>query len=292
MGLFYRREEECFRIRVSFENQNVMMKHIDASLSPLFTLKRDQYYTLKLAKKSFTCTCSKTKQQFDYKDIQKVKTIAEGVVIYLTDDRYIAIAAEHTERHNTELYDIVTVLKSRCRFRFHGKTKISYPENETDERYSSKKPPLMHLSFSLTDGELKWLVWYEFLFGQKVIIILLVFAVPLLVEVITGGDWIWIPIAVLAALFLFFGWILYKMNKGFIENHQGLLQMLLYDSLMVVRLHSADLELKYRSMKDAQTFWGLWHLNCCPFFTLVLPARLVKENPEFFSELYAKMTKS
>lgn len=291
MGLFYRREE-CFRIRVSFENQNIMMRHIDVSYSPLFTLKRDQFYLLKFENKVFTCTCLKTKQRFVYKDIQKIETKEEGVVIYLNDNHYIAIAAEHTERHNTELYDIVIFLKHRCRFRFHGKTKISYPEDENEERYSSKKAPSMQMSYSLTDRELKWLVWYEFLFSDHNIIFIIGAVISILIAFLFRGAWLLVPIVAIVAFFVIFGKSLLEEIEGYTQNHQGLLQMLLYDSLLIVRLRSADLELKYCSMKEVQTFLGLWHLNCGPFFTLVLPARLVKENPEFFAALYAKMKKS
>ena len=49
---------------------------------------------------------------------------------------------------------------------------------------------------------------------------------------------------------------------GYIKNHQGILQMLIFDELLVVRLRHTDLELEYDSMRLKKSASGLWRLKC------------------------------
>ena len=44
---------------------------------------------------------------------------------------------------------------------------------------------------------------------------------------------------------------------GYIKNHQGILQMLIFEDLLVVRLRHTDLELEYDSMRRKKTVFGL-----------------------------------
>ena len=69
MGLFYNDKNACFRIRVSFGNQNSMIRHVNGTFSPLFQLKQNEYYTLKFTYENFVCSHLKTRRGFLYKDI-------------------------------------------------------------------------------------------------------------------------------------------------------------------------------------------------------------------------------
>ena len=167
MGVYYNDKNVCFRIRVSFENQNIMKRHTKDAFSPLFQLKQNEYYSLKFKYKNFVCSYLKTKREFLYKDIQSVEMFEDGIILYLKEGLYISISVENSEKHNTELYDIATFLKRRCRRRFSVNTPIFYPEEDIDARYKSDKQPLLQISFSLTDRELKQLLWYHCLQFQS-----------------------------------------------------------------------------------------------------------------------------
>lgn len=289
MGFYYSDKKVCFRIRVSFENQNLMTKYIENTFSPVFLLKRDEYYSLKFEHEKFFCSYLKTKQEFLYKDIQKVETSCKGVVIYLKNNRYICISVGHSEKHNTELYDIITFLKRRCRRRFLVKEPISYPEVESDGRYKTEKEPLSQISFSLTDTELKRLLWYDYLFSERMIVFFIAVTVFLLMSA-----WRWnIGLLIISFAIAVFCLVLSKSFlqtlDGYIENHQGRLQILMFDELLVVRLRYTDLELEYASMRRKISVFGLWRLQCSDFFTFVLPNRVVKENLSFFDMLCAKI---
>ena len=170
MGIYYNDKKVCFRIRVSFENQNIMKRHTKDAFPPLFPLKQNEYYSLKFTYKNFVCSHLKTRREFLYKEIQHVEMFEDGIILYLKEGLYISISVENSEKHNTELYDIVTLLKRRCRWRFSVHAPISYPEEDLDGRYQSNKQPLWQISFSLTDRELHQLLWYDYLFHKRMIV--------------------------------------------------------------------------------------------------------------------------
>lgn len=290
MGLYYNDKNVCFRIRVFFENQNLMTQYIENTFSPVFQLKNDEYYSLKFEYEKFFCSHLKAKREFLYKDIQKVETYADGVIIYLKSNLYISISVGHSEKHNTELYDIVTFLKRRCRWRFSVNAPVSYPEEETGERYKSGKQPLWQISFSLTDRELNQLLWYDYLFSERMIVFIIAAIVFSLMAVVFWNVWL----LIVAAAIIVFCLVLSKFSffdtlDGYIKNHQGILQMLIFDELLVVRLRHTDLELEYDSMRLKKPVFGLWRLKCSEFFTFILPNRIVNENSAFFDMLYAKI---
>ena len=78
-------------------------------------------------------------------------------------------------------------------------------------------------------------------------------------------------------------------KDSYIRNHQGLLYALLYDDLLVIRLHNTDLELEYITMKRLKNSMGLWRMKSGNFFVLTLPKRIEEENALFFNELYNKI---
>jgi len=289
--LYYNNKNVCFRIRVTFENQNLMTQYIENTFSPVFQLKNHEHYALKFEYKKFFCSHLKTKREFLYKDIQRIEIIASGVIIYLKSKLYISISVGHSENHNTELYDIITLLKRRCPWRFKVKEPISYPEIESDYRYKTDKEPLLQTSFSLTDTEIKRLIWYNYLFGEKRI----VFLVFVLTFALWAAVWQSLPLALIAVFGAVSGLVPSKFvlenRAGFIQNHQGQLHLALYDDLLVVRLRSTDLDLEYDSMKCKKSVFGLWRLKCSEFFVFILPNRVVKENPVFFDRLCAKIKK-
>lgn len=290
MGVYYNDKNVCFRIRVSFENQNIMKRHTKDTFSPLFQLKQKEYYSLKFTYKNFVCSHLKTKREFLYKDIQRVEMFEDGIILHLKEGLYISISVENSEKHNSELYDIVTFLKRRCRWRFFGKAPISYPEEDIDEGYKSDKQPLWQISFSLTDRELNQLLWYDYLFSERMIVFIIAAIAFLLMAVVFWNVWL----LIVAAAIIVFCLVLSKFSffdtlDGYIKNHQGILQMLIFDELLVVRLRHTDLELEYDSMRLKKSAFGLWRLKCNDFFTLILPNRIVNENSAFFDMLYAKI---
>lgn len=214
----------------------------------------------------------------------------DGIILYLKEGLYISVSVGNSEKHNTELYDIETFLKRRCRWRFSVNSPISYPEEDVDERYKSEKQPLWQISFSLTDREVKLLLWFDYLFGERMIVFIIAAIVFLLMAVVFWNVWL----VMVAAAIIVFCLVLSKFSffdtlDGYIKNHQGILQMLIFDELLVVRLRHTDLELEYDFMKHKKSVFGLWRLKCDDFFTLILPNRIVNENSAFFEMLYAKI---
>lgn len=290
MGVYYNDKNVCFRIRVSFENQNIMKRHTKDAFSPLFQLKQNEYYSLKFKYKNFVCSHLKTKREFLYKDIQSVEMFEDGIILYLKEGLYISISVENSEKHNTELYDIATFLKRRCRWRFPVNTPIFYPEEDIDSRYKSDKQPLLQISFSLTDRELKQLLWYDYLFSERMIVLIIAAIAFVLMAAVLWNVWLLvvaIGIAVFCVVLSKFSF--FDMLDRYIKNHQGILQMLIFEDLLVVRLRHTDLELEYDSMRRKKTVFGLWRLKCSDFFTLILPNRIVNENSAFFEMLYSKI---
>ena len=290
MGLYYNDKKMCFRIRVSYENQNAMTKHINDAFSPLFQLKQNEYCSLKFTYKNFICSHLKTKRAFLYKDIQSVEVFEDGIVLYLKEALYISISVEDSEKHNTELYDVATFLKRRCRWRFSVNAPISYPEEDVDARYKFDKQPLWQVSFSLTDRELKRLLWYDYLFSERMIVFIIAAIVFLLMVAVLWNVWLLVvAIAITVFCLVLSKFSFFDSLDGYIKNHQGILQMLIFDELLVVRLRHTDLELEYDSMRRKQSVFGLWRLKCSDFFTFVLPIRIVDENRAFFDMLYEKI---
>ena len=290
MGIYYNDKNVCFRIRVSFENQNIMKRHTKDTFSPLFQLKQNEYYSLKFKYKNFVCSHLKTKREFLYKDIQSVEMFEDGIILYLKEGLYISISVENSEKHNTELYDIATFLKRRCRWRFSVNTPIFYPEEDIDARYKSDKQPLLQLSFSLTDRELKQLLWYDYLFSEKMIVFIIAAIAFVLMAAVLWNAWLLIvAVAITVFCLVLSKFSFFDTLDGYIKNHQGILQMLIFEDLLVVRVRHTDLELEYDSMRRKKTVFGLWRLKCSDFFTLILPNRIVNENSAFFEMLYAKI---
>lgn len=290
MGLYYNDKKMCFRIRVSHENQNLMIKHTNDTFSPLFQLGQNEYFSLKFTYKNISCSYLKKTREFLYKDIQSVETYADGMILYLKEGFYIPISVGDREKHNAELYDIVTFLKRRCRWRFSVNAPISYPEEETDERYQSDRQPLWETSFLLTDTELKQLLWYDYLFGEKMIVFIIVAAGFLLASIALWNILLLIAAGIFAVLCLLLSkFSFFDTLDVYIKNYQGILQMLIFEELLIVRLRHTDLELEYDSMKHTRSVFGLWRLKCGDFVTLVLPNRIVKENAAFFDMLYTKI---
>ena len=81
----------------------------------------------------------------------------------------------------------------------------------------------------------------------------------------------------------------FEHKDSYIRNHQGLLYALLYDDLLVIRLHNTDLELEYNTMKRLKTVFGLWRMKSGNFFVLTLPKRIECDNATFFNALYQKI---
>lgn len=290
MGIYYNDKNVCFRIRVSFENQNIMKRHTKDNLSPLFQLKQNEYYSLKFTYKNFVCSHLKTKRAFLYKDIQCVEMFEDGIILCLKDGIYISISVDNSEKHNTELYDIVTFLKRRCRWSFSVNAPISYPEKDIDERYRSDKQPLLQISFSLSDRELNQLLWYDCLFSERMIVFAFAAIVFWLMVAVLWNVWLLIAAVAISVFCLVLSkFSFFDTSDGYIKNHQGTLQMLIFEDLLVVRLRHTDLELEYDSMRHKKSVFGLWRLKCSDFFTLILPNRIVNENPDFFDMLYTKI---
>ena len=76
---------------------------------------------------------------------------------------------------------------------------------------------------------------------------------------------------------------------GYVKNHQGSLSALLFNNLLVVRLHNTDLDLEYRTMQPKIPFFGLWRMKSGKFFVLTFPIRLEEEHTLFFETLYKKI---
>ena len=89
MELFYSDKDICMRLRVSYDNQERLKPHIARYFAPLFTLKRDQFFNVRFEYKTFTCTYQGKKQEFSYKDIKKIETITDGLILYLNNDKLL-----------------------------------------------------------------------------------------------------------------------------------------------------------------------------------------------------------
>lgn len=284
MKLFYSDKDICMRLRVSYDNQERLKLHIDQSFAPLFALKRDQFFNIRFEYKTFTCTYQGKKQEVSYKDIKKIETITDGVIIYLNDDKYVSIATENFEKHNSELYDIVAFLKRYNHRIFSERKEIAYPD-DAEGRYRSDKEPISKITFELSEKEISRLLWYDYLIDEKMLALILPFFVGIFVAVVLQNIWI----AILAGFVLILTFILtvvfLQHKDSYIRNLQGLLYALLYDKLLVIRLHNTDLELEYNTMKRLKTVFG----KSGNFFILTLPNRIEKENISFFDVLYQKI---
>lgn len=288
MNYFVVNKNICMRIRVSCENQELMRKYADRSYTPLFELKGEQILALKFEYNSFTCTYNTKKQEFVYKDIKKIETHTDGIIIYLNNGTYLSIATERCEKHNSELYDIVVLLKRRCHRVFAKGDKIIYPDYDSG-RYVTNKEAIAQIPFTLSEKEIKRDLWYDYLIQERMSIFTVVILIALISAVITQNILIMagaLPIIIIDIILTVL-WA--KDIDGYIKNHQGQLYLFLYDEVLVVRLHSTDLELEYSTMKRKRDFFGLWRMKSGNFFVLTLPKRVVKENPLFFEELYRKV---
>ena len=288
MELFYSDKDICVRLRVSYDNQERLKPHIARYFAPLFTLKRDQFFNVRFEYKTFTCTYQGKKQEFSYKDIKKIETITDGLILYLNSDKFISIATEKVEKHNSELYDIVAFLKRYNRRIFSEREEIAYPD-DAEGRYRSDKEPISNIAFELSDKEIGQLLWYDYLINDKMLAFIIPIFVGLFVAVVLQNIWI----AILAGFVLILTVILTAMflqyKDSYIRNHQGLLYALQYDDLLVIRLHNTDLELEYNTLKRLKNAMGLWRMKSGNFFVLTLPKRIEKENSSFFDSLYQKI---
>lgn len=281
-------KDVCFRVRVSRENQGRMKKQLPTSLVPLFELKQNEHLNLRFEYNSFTCSYQKETQTFSYKDILRVETEADGVILYLNNDAYLYIAAENTEKHNSALYDIVLLLKRRCRSRFAINTQISYP-NDHSERYQADLEPTAEIAFVLTDRELKRMLWYDYLFDERMIVFIIPAILLLILSAVLFNVWLFAGSAAIAIFCFFLSRPFFETADGYIKNHRGRLLLLMHEKVLIVRLRDTDLELEYSTMKRKKDLFGLFRLRSGDFFVLILPKRIERENPAFFHELYKKI---
>ena len=288
MNLFYSDKDICLRIRVSYENQKKLKAQISASASPLFALKRDHFFNIRFEYKSFTCTYQGKKKEFSYSDVEKIETVTEGLIIYLSCGKYISIATENFEKHNLELYDTVAFLKRHNRRIFSEHEEIVYPD-DTTERYESEKEPIANISFELSEQEINRLLWYDYLIDEKMLALIIPVIIGFLIAIFLQNIWIAILPGFVTILILIITVMDHTHKDGYIQNHQGRLQALLYDDLLVIRLRYTDLELEYHSMKHLKNLFGLWRMKSGDFFVLTLPKRIEEENPLFFKELSNKV---
>lgn len=288
MKLFHSDKDICLRLRVSYENQERLKAHIDTSFAPLFTLKRDQFFNVRFEYKTFTCTYQGKKQDFSYKDIKRIETITDGLVIYLNNYKYISIATENVEEHNSELYDIVAFLKRNNRRIFSEIAEISYPD-DADDRYISEREPISKIAFELSDKEISRLLWYDYLINEKMLALIIPIIAGFLVAIVLQNIWIAILPGFLLILAIVLTVMFFENKDSYVRNHQGLLCALIYDDLLVIRLHNTDLELEYNTMKRLKNAMGLWRVKSGEFFILALPIRVEEENAPFFNTLYQKI---
>lgn len=288
MNLFHSDKDICLRIRVSYENQEKLQAKTPISYHPLFLLKHDHSFNIKFEYKSFTCSYQGKKQVILYSDIEKIETVTDGLVIYFTNGKYISIATENFEKHNSVLYDIVVFLKRHNRRIFSEREEIVYPDDIT-ERYNSEKEPIATISFELTKQEIARLLWYDYLIDEKMLTLIIPVIMGYLVAILLQNVWIAILSGLATILILFFT-VMYIWHKdGYLQNHQGRLYALLYDDILVVHLRNTDLELEYHAMNRLKNLFGLWRMKSGNFFALTLPRRIEAENPLFFGELYNRV---
>ena len=288
MKLFYSDKDICMRLRVSYDNQEKLKTHVDQSFIPLFALKRDQFFNIRFEHKAFACSYQEKKQEYSYKDIKKIETVTDGLIIYLNNDKYISVATEITEKHNSELYDAVAFLKRYNRRVFSKRAEISYP-SDADARYKKCEEPISKITFELSDIEIKHLIWYDYLIEEKMLTLIVPIFVGLSVAVILQITWIAILSGIVLVLTLILTVMFLERKDSYIRNHQGLLYALLYNDLLVIRLRNTDLELEYTTMKRLKNMAGLWRMKSGNFFVLTLPERVAKENASFFDALYEKI---
>ena len=288
MKLYYSDKDICMRFRVSCENQERLKTHIDQSFAPLFTLKCDQFFNIRFEYKTFTCTYQGKKQEFSYKDIKKIETVTDGLIIYLNDAKYVSIATESFEKHNSELYDVVAFLKRYNRRIFSERAEITYPD-DAEGRYKSDKEPVSKITFELSEKEIARLLWYDYLIDEKMLVFIIPIFVGLLVAVILQNVWIAILAGFMLILTMNLTVMFLEHKDSYIRNHQGQLHALLYDDLLVIRLHNTDLELEYNTMKRLKNIFGLWRMKSGNFFVLTLPKRIEEQNASFFDTLYQKI---
>ena len=284
MKLFYSDKDICLRIRVSYENQEKLQAQISAA-SPLFLLKRDHFFNIRFEYKSFTCTYQGKKQEFSYKDVEKIETVTEGLIIYLSCGKYISIATEIFEKHNSALYDIVAFLKRRNRRIFSERAEIVYPDDAT-ERYKGEKKPVAKISFTLSAEEITRLLWYDYLIDEKMLTLIIPVVIGFLISIIFQNIWLASLSGFVTILILILTVMFFSHKAGYVQNHQGELHAELYDDFLVVRLRHTDLELEYHSAKHLRNSFGLWRMKFGNFFVLTLPKRIAEENTLFFCELY------
>ena len=285
MKLFYSDKDICLRIRVSYENQEKLKAQISASASPLFALKRDHFFNIRFEYKSFTCTYQGKKQEFSYGDVEKIETVTDGLILYFSNGKYISIATENFEKHNSELCDIAAFLKRHNRRIFLERVEIVYPDDAI-ERYKSEKEPIANISFELSEQEIARLWWYDYLIDEKMLTLIIPVVIGFLIAIFLQNVWIAVLSGFVAFLILILTVMQLKHKDGYIQNHQGRLHALLYDDLLVVRLRHTDLKLEYHSMKRLKNLFGLWRMKSGNFFVLTLPKRIEEENALFFGELY------
>ena len=288
MNPFYSDKNICLRLRVSYENQERLKAHCHTSHLPLFSLKRDQFFNIRFEYKTFTCTYKEKKQTFSYSDVNKIETVADGLIIYLSDNRYISIAPENFEKHNSELYDIVTFLRKYNRKKFCELEEIVYPD-EITERYKSEKEPIDKIAFELSDRDIARLWWYDYLIDERMLTLIIPVLIGFSVAILLQNPWLAILSTIVTVLIVIMSITILKYKDSFTQNHKGKLYALLYDDILVIRLRNTDLELEYHSMKRLKNLFGFWRMKSGNFFVLTLPKRIVEENTSFFDKLYKKI---
>lgn len=157
-------------------------------------------------------------------------------------------------------------------------------------RDCNRQPPCAQISFELNDSEIKRMVWYDGFIEEHFYLFFLIAAVFAALAWALQNGWLLLVAGVIAAINVVMALVLWAPDMpGFVRNHQGPLQMLMYEELLVVRLRETDVKLEYPLMKRQCNMCGLWRLKCGDFFTLVLPNRIIQENEDFFAKLYTRI---
>jgi len=288
MKWFHSKKGVCLRLRVSFENQERMSQFVDSTFSPLFALKRGQFVSVKFENRFFTGTFQKEKIMLPYRNIKKIETQKDGLIIYLNNGTYLAIAVEEREKHNSCLFDLLLLLKRRFGRKIAECAEIQYPDEDA-ARYRTDEEPIAHFSFSLSEKEIGRMLWYDYLIDEKMLAFLVPAAVFAAWALLSRDARIFLPACfcmILPALQAV--WFI-RERDGYVQNHQGALQALLLEDVMVIRLRDTDLELEYAAMKRLKNRMGLWRMKSGDFFVLTLPGRIESENRLFFEALYTKV---
>ena len=280
----HRKRNEVFRLFLTDSDLQKLALKADPGKTPLWRSSNSRPVIVRLDNHGWRCSCNKTVTEGSYRNIARVETWKDGVILYTKNGGYLPLPVTAHEKHNTVLMDMILLLQSRCLFGFREKEAVEFPEQESfDDRYHTEEVPKAVISFTLTEKELRRLCLWEYLIDDLALLPLVLTTLWALFSL--WSLWFLVPTALCLVLFGYLTYDHIRTIAGFRRNHEGSLSLMLYSRVLVYRLREVDIDLELEKLKKLAVIFGVWRIAHGNFFVLRLPARIVREEAAFFAQL-------